>query len=192
MAEPRVVLLDSRENRGNGFALALAASHCRIVSTPRSVEELLRDVREHGPEVVVIDALRSEGQVLDAARLLGDEHPLPVVLFVDESDAESARDAMRAGVSAYVVRGANPERLRDVIDVGIARFQEHASLREELAKTRHSLEERKWVDRAKGMLMDQHGLKEAEAYAAMRKQAMNGGQRLIDVARGLIERIEAG
>jgi response regulator NasT len=107
-------------------------------------------------------------------------------MFVDSSDSQTTQSAIRAGVTAYVIDGLNPKRVRPIVDVAIARFQEHRALRQELEKTKASLNERKIIDRAKGLLMKERGMDEDEAYKLLRTQAMAQNRRLVDVAQALL------
>jgi len=109
------------------------------------------------------------------------------VMFAEEGDdTGSIERAMRAGVSAYIVDGLNPARVKTIVDVAVARFREFQALRRELEETRSQLADRKQIDRAKGLLMKQRGLDEQQAYHAMRKMAMDRGQRLAEVAANII------
>ena len=94
--------------------------------------------------------------------------------------------AVEAGVSAYVVDGLQAERIKPVIDTAIARFQVLRQMRTELAETRRALEERKVIDRAKGLLMKAKGISEDEAYALLRNTAMNQNRRVAEVAEALV------
>ncbi|MBL9058040.1 MAG: ANTAR domain-containing protein, partial [Rhodobacteraceae bacterium] len=114
----------------------------------------------------------------------------PVAMFVDRSDQGLTRAAIEAGVSAYVVDGLRSERLRPILDAAIARFHMFARMRTELAATKAALEERKVIDRAKGILMRAKGIGEEEAYALMRKTAMDQGKRLGELAQALVTAAE--
>jgi response regulator NasT len=96
------------------------------------------------------------------------------------------RAAFKAGVSAYVVDNLDMARLKPIIDVAIARFESHQSVKQELAAATRKLSERKVVERAKGILMKTRGLSEDEAYAALRKLAMERAQPLAKVAGDLL------
>ena len=106
--------------------------------------------------------------------------------LLDDAD-DPMRQAMAAGVSAYVVAGLQPQRLASVLRVAIARFEQDRSLRQELARARSELSERKVIDRAKGLLMKRQGITEEAAYALLRKPAMDRGMKIADVARQLID-----
>ena len=111
-------------------------------------------------------------------------------MFVDRSDEQVMRAAIEAGVSAYVVAGLARERIRPVLTAAIARFHMVARLRSELDATKAALEERKTVDRAKGLLMKAKGIGEEEAYALLRRTAMDQGKKLAEIAAALITALE--
>ena len=114
----------------------------------------------------------------------------PVAMFVDQSDRASIEAAVDAGVSAYVVNGLRRERVKAVLDTAITRFNAIKRLREELDRTKQALEDRKVIDRAKGILMKSRSLSEEEAYALMRTTAMKESRRVAEVARGLITAVK--
>ena len=109
------------------------------------------------------------------------------MLFTEDNDTSHVRDAIAAGVTAYVVAGMAPERVRPVLDVALARFHHEEGMRRELADARLQLSERKTIDRAKGILMNRHGMSEEDAYSRLRKTAMDKGLKLADVAQRILE-----
>lgn len=142
------------------------------------------------PDVVLIDLESPDRDVLEALTMASAPADRPVAMFVDRSDEAVMRSAIEAGVSAYVVGGLSRERIKPVLTAAVARFHVMARLRSELAATRAALEERKLVDRAKGMLMKARGLDEGEAYALLRRTAMDQGKRISEVAAALITAAE--
>lgn len=154
------------------------------------VAGLARRLAALAPDVVLIDLESPDRDVLDALTIAATPADRPVAMFVDRSDDAVMRAAIEAGVSAYVVGGLARERIKPVLTAAIARFHVVARLRTELAATRAALEERKLVDRAKGMLMKLKGLSEEEAYALMRRTAMDQGRKLVEVAAALITAAE--
>ncbi len=138
------------------------------------------------PDVVLIDIESPDRDVLDALTLATVPGERPVAMFVDRSDDGVMRAAIEAGVSAYVVGGLSRARIKPVLTAAIARFHVVARLRSELAATKAALEERKVIDRAKGMLMKARGMSEAEAYGALRRTAMSQGRKVADVAQALL------
>jgi response regulator NasT len=154
------------------------------------VTSLARRLAVLAPDVVLIDLESPDRDVLDALTLAATPTDRPVAMFVDRSDDAMMRAAIEAGVSAYVVGGLSRERIRPVLSAAIARFHVVARLRSELAATKAALEERKVVDRAKGMLMKAKGIGEDEAYALLRRTAMDQGKKLVEVAGALITAAE--
>ena len=112
--------------------------------------------------------------------------PRPVAMFVDHTDEDMTHAAIEAGVSAYVVDGLRKDRVKPILDMCVSRFNAFARLREELHRTRTQLDERKTVDRAKGLLMEARGISEPDAYALLRRSAMNEKKRIADVAQAVI------
>lgn len=151
---------------------------------------LARRVAELRPDLVLIDAGDPSRDALEELTLAAGPLERPVAMFVDRSDQGLTRAAIEAGVSAYVVDGLRPDRIQPILDAAVARFHVFQRIRSELAATRAALEERKLIDRAKGVLMRAKGLSEEEAYALLRKTAMDQGKRLADLAQALVTAAE--
>ena len=186
----RVLLVDERAERARDLARTLEDAGCQVVaqlSGPVDLHETLRAVQ---PDVVIVDMDSPDRDTLEDMQRITSEQPRPIVMFVDESDSESIRSAVRAGVAAYVVKGASPERIRPVLEVACARFEEYQALRNELARAQSTLAERKVIERAKGILMEKRGFSEEAAFAALRRMAMNQGIRLVEVARHVLAAAE--
>lgn len=147
---------------------------------------LARRVREIAPDIVLIDMANPSRDMLEEMTLASGPLDRPVAFFVDRTDSDLTRRAIEAGVSAYVTDGLQPERVAAVMDAAIIRFQMFQRMRIELETTRRALEERKLIDRAKGILMKARGISEDEAYALMRKTAMDQGRKVVDVASALV------
>ena len=147
---------------------------------------LSRQISAFNPDVVLIDMEHPSRDVLEELALASGPLERPVAMFVDRSDDGLTSAAIEAGVSAYVVDGLRPERLKPVMDAAIARFRMFQRMRTELAETKRALEDRKVIDRAKGIIMKARGLGEDEAYALLRRAAMDQGKRLADVAQALV------
>lgn len=151
---------------------------------------LARRVAELRPDLVLVDAGDPSRDALEELTLAAGPMERPVAIFVDRSDQGLTRAAIEAGVSAYVVDGLKGDRIRPILDAAIARFHVFQRMRSELAATKAALEERKLIDRAKGMLMRAKGIGEDEAYALLRKTAMDQGKRLADLAQALVTAAE--
>lgn len=151
---------------------------------------LARRIAERNPDLVLIDAGNPSRDAIEELTLASAPMSRPVAMFVDDSDVTLTRAAIEAGVSAYVVAGLAANRIKPVLDAAIARFHMMQKMRVELAETRRALEERKVIDRAKGIVMRAKGIGEGEAYALMRKSAMDQGKKLIEVAQALVTAAE--
>ncbi|WP_226625843.1 ANTAR domain-containing response regulator [Alloyangia pacifica] len=147
---------------------------------------LARRIQALSPDVVLIDLESPSRDTLEELALASGPLERPVAMFVDRSGDGLTDAAIEAGVSAYVVDGLKPQRVKPVLDAAIARFRMFQRMRTELAETKRALEERKVIDRAKGMLMKARGVGEDEAYALLRKAAMDQGKRVADVAQALV------
>ncbi|SPJ24099.1 ANTAR domain-containing response regulator [Palleronia abyssalis] len=147
---------------------------------------LARQIVQRKPDLVLIDVADPSRDVIEELTLASGPLDRPVALFVDRSDEGLSTAAIEAGLSAYVVDGLTPARVKPVLDAAIARFRLMQRMRAELAETKRALEERKVIDRAKGLLMRARGIPEDEAYALLRRTAMDQGRRVADVAEALV------
>lgn len=186
----RVMLVDGNRGRAAPLRQALVDAGQEVVACVSATEDLVERVKEFDPEVIIVDMALPDRGTLEHLRSISRDRPRPVVMFAERSDAATTRAAIGAGVSAYVVDGLSPSRLKSVMDVAIARFREYDAMRRELAETRSQLAERKVVERAKGILMQRKGLSEDEAYKALRKLAMDKNKRIAEIAEGIVAAAE--
>ncbi len=157
---------------------------CGILSEPLRV---LKTISETAPDVVVIDMGSPGRDILESLSVVAQHQPTPVVMFSEEQDPNYIKRAVDAGVSTYLVGSIDPEKVRPIIQVAIAQFQSFQGLKNKLNETRSQLDDRQIVDKAKHHLMDAFQLTEDEAYSQLRKQAMNCGTRVAEVARQVLE-----
>jgi response regulator NasT len=184
----KVLLVDNTADRASALKQALSAMEgVEVTCTLESPLELFRRVAEHKPDIVLIDTESPSRDVLEQLAVVSSSAPRAVVLFTEDAHGATIRAALRAGVSAYIVDGIAPGRLQPIMRVAMERFEADQKLRAELEDTKGRLEERKLVERAKGILMKQRGLSEEEAFAALRSHAMDRGIRLGDAAKQLID-----
>jgi two-component system, response regulator / RNA-binding antiterminator len=139
------------------------------------------------PDMIVVDAESAARDALEHVVMATRDARRPIVLFTNDEDTTHVKDAVAAGVSAYIVAGLAPERIRPILDVAMARFQHEQELRRELADAKSQLQERKVIDRAKGLLMKRQGLSEQDAYEKLRKTAMDRGLKLGEVAQRMLD-----
>jgi response regulator NasT len=186
----RILVFDESRARAALLREGLERAGHEVVASLASASELLRSVDRLRPDVIVIDTDSPSRDVLEGLVVMSEQSPRPIVMFTSDDRGEAIRDAVRAGVSAYVVDGLDAERIKSIVEVACARFDEFQRLRNELAEANLKLSERKLVERAKGILMKSRGLGEDEAYRALRRLAMDRKQRLAEVAQQLIDAAE--
>ncbi|RZL03001.1 MAG: ANTAR domain-containing protein [Rubrivivax sp.] len=173
--------------RSRMLRIALLESGFNIVATLPADVFLPERIAQIQPDMIVVDAESQGRDILEHVVVATRDERRPIVLFSDDEDTSHVRAAIASGVSAYVVAGLPSEKIKPVIDVAMARFQHEEGLRRELADARSQLEDRKVVERAKGVLMTKHGLSEQEAYGKLRKAAMDKGLKLSEVAQRLLD-----
>ena len=188
--KPRVLLVDENHDRRALLAQALEQAGYEVLVRATTGNDLMNDVRSAQPDVIVIDVDAPDRDTLEHLCSIARDVPRPVVMFTHDGDADKMRTAIRAGVSAYVVGGLSSERVKHIVDVAVLRFEQHQALRDELEKAKTSLADRKLIERAKGLLMRQRGCDEEQAFQTLRKMAMDRNQRLVEVAKNVIDVLE--
>ncbi|HEX7857481.1 MAG TPA: ANTAR domain-containing protein [Sphingobium sp.] len=138
------------------------------------------------PDVILINLENPSRDMLEESFALSRALSRPIAMFVDQSDEASIAEAVDAGISAYVVDGLRKERIKPVLELAVRRFNAFSRLQAELHEARSALAERKTVDKAKMLLMKRRKVDEPTAYALLRKQAMDSGRRIVEVAEALI------
>jgi response regulator NasT len=178
---------ESEAQRSRSLRIGLLQNGCNIVAVLPADVFLPERLAQIGPDMIIVDAESQARDTLEHVVMATRDARRPIVLFTEDNDTTHVRDAIAAGVTAYVVAGLAPDRVRPVLDVALARFQHEEHMRRELADARNQLSERKAIDRAKGLLMQRQGLSEDEAYARLRKTAMDKGLRLAEVAQRILD-----
>lgn len=151
---------------------------------------LLEVVKSLQPDAVVLNLYAPCESVLQMILAINHKHSVPVIVFAEDQQTETINKVIKAGVSAYIVDGLEPRRVKAIIDVAIARFKEQKALKDELQKTKNQLEERKLVDRAKAILIKSQNYNEDQAYHALRKLAMDRKVSLGEMAKNVIAMAE--
>lgn len=182
----RVLLVDADASRAAVVYASLRQLGYEVVGSLATGARLYMEVARLNPDVVIIDVGSPDRDTLEHLVCLSRDAPRPVVMFAHDDDKAKIRAAIQAGVSAYVVRGLSADRIQAIVDVAIARFEEHRALRAELVAAKARLDERKLVERAKGLLMQRNRCSEDEAYRALRQLAMRQQESLADIARSLL------
>ena len=183
----RVMLVDDSQKDVSLLKEGLQVAGYDVVCVALSAAALLEHVGEVEPDVIIIDAESPTRDTLEQLSIVSARQPRPIVLFTEDRASATIQAAVKAGVSAYIVAGMQPERLQPILEVAVARFEQERALRDELRDAQQRLEDRKIVERAKGILMKQKNLDEEEAYKLLRKLAMDRNRKLLDIARQLID-----
>jgi response regulator NasT len=186
----KIVIVDENPLRAAILADGLAeAGYTHVIRIEQTLNLLAR-VYTLDPDVILIDLENPSRDVLAQMFQVSRAVRRPVAMFVDQSDSAAIEAAVDAGVSAYIVDGLRKERIKSILDLTISRFNAFARLQEELDRTRTELSDRKVIDRAKGILMKVKNLGEADAYALLRKTAMNENRKMSDVAQSVVTAAE--
>lgn len=162
----------------------------RIVKLIGPNDEASRYVETLRPDAMIIFSAAVDQPILREMRAVSDKKPTPMLVFTRDADPGSIDSAVRAGASAYVVGCNDPERLDALISVAIARFDEQQRLKKELLQTKNALQERKRIEKAKGIIMKSKSLSEDQAYNALRRLAMNNNKRMGEIAEQIISASE--
>ncbi|QBY01172.1 ANTAR domain-containing protein [Rhodophyticola sp. CCM32] len=181
-----IVVVEQNRDRAIQIVDALNETGDYDVFVIGDVSGLGRQIAARLPDIVLIDIENPSRDMLEELTLASGPLDRPVAMFVSGAAGGLAKAAVEAGVSAYVVDGLRPDRLQPVLAAATARFQMFRQIRIELEETRRALEDRKLIDRAKGLVMKARGVTEDEAYALLRKTAMDQGRRVADVAEALV------
>jgi response regulator NasT len=153
------------------------------VATPQALPKIVETQR---PDVVIIDTESPSRDTLEHLAVMNKTAPRPVLMFCSDTNQQLIRAAVGAGVTAYLVEGLEAERLAPILEVALARFAEEEKLRQRLAQVESELADRKVIDRAKRLLMDRRKMSEQDAYATLRRRAMDQGMKVVEVARQLV------
>ena len=173
--------------RSRALRIGLLEAGYNIVAVLPTDTFLAERLAQLQPDMIIVDAESEARDALEHVVTASRDARRPIVMFTNDEDTTHVKDAVAAGVSAYIVAGLAAERIRPILEVAMARFQHEQELRRELADARSELNERKVIDRAKGLLMQRQGLSEADAYGRMRKTAMDRGLKLGDVAQRILD-----
>ncbi|BCO28294.1 transcriptional regulatory protein pdtaR [Rhodoferax lithotrophicus] len=184
----------SQADRSRSLRIGLLENGFNLVASLPADVFLTERIAQLQPDMIIVDAESDARDALEHVVMATRDARRPIVMFTNDDDSNNARAAVAAGVSAYIVAGLKPERIRPILDVAMARFQHEQALLQTLASTQSErdelsaeLRDRKLIDRAKGLLMQRQGLSEDEAFKKMRKTAMDKGLKLAEVAQRMLD-----
>jgi two-component system, response regulator / RNA-binding antiterminator len=185
-SSPKIAIVDENPIRAAILEEGLREAGFTLVERVGEMNNLLARIYQIDPDVILIDLENPSRDVLEQMFQVSRAVRRPIAMFVDQSDAASIQASVDAGVSAYIVDGFRKERIKSIIDLCISRFNAFAKLQDELERAKNALEERKVIDRAKGILMKHKNLSEDEAYVLMRSTAMREKKKIAEIAQSVI------
>lgn len=188
----RVLIIDDHAASRAAVAEAITAQGGQVVGNGSRVEDVLRLVDKHRPDVTVLAVGLPDGDGVQAARELMTVSPCPVVLVTSHTDASVVARAVDAGVLGFLAKPVRAQELGPTLDVALHRFRELQAMRKENEALKRKLESRKLVERAKGILMTRLGLSEPEAFRRIQKTAMDTRRPMAEVAQALLLTEEMG
>lgn len=183
---PKIVIVDESPIRAAILEEGLREAGYGSVMRISEMHSLLARIYAVDPDIIVIDLENPSRDILEQMFQVSRAVRRPIAMFVDRSDAASIQASVDAGVSAYIVDGLKKERIKPILDLCVSRFNAFAKLQDELDRTKSALEERKVIDRAKGILMKLKGLTEEEAYVLMRSTAMREKKKIGEIAQSIL------
>ena len=181
-----ILVIDENKPRASIIEAGLREAGHEAVTVIHDVTGIAARIADLQPDVIVIDLENPNRDMLENMFQLSRAVKRPIAMFVDRADTASIEAAVDAGVSAYVVDGLRKERVKPILDMAISRFNAFSRMARELEEARTELENRKLIDRAKGILMKSRGLSEQDAYALLRKTAMNQNRKISEIAQSLV------
>ena len=190
IADPDDEHAATQAERSRALRIGLLENNFNLIATLPADVFLSERLAQLQPDMIILDAESEARDALEHVVMATRAARRPIVMFTNDEDTTHVKDAVAAGVSAYIVAGLAPQRIRPILDVAMARFQHEQALRAELADAKTELQDRKTIDRAKGVLMQRQGLSEQAAYEKLRKTAMDKGLKLGEVARRMLEMVD--
>ena len=187
---PKIVIVDESPIRAAILEEGLRDAGFTQVVHISEMQSRLARIYAVDPDIILIDLENPSRDVLEAMFQVSRAVRRPIAMFVDQSDAASIQQSVEAGVSAYIVDGLKKERIKPILDLCISRFNAFAKLQNELDRTKSALEDRKILDRAKGLLMKAKGLTEEEAYVLIRSTAMREKKKIGEIAQSIVTAAE--
>lgn len=158
----------------------------KVIGEAANGEKAVELARKYKPDLVILDIKMPKMDGITAAKIIGDEKIAPVLLLTAFSQPEIVERATESGVLAYLVKPVQEANLFPTMEVAMSRWQEIQQLEEELIKIKGTLESRKTLDRAKGILMDAYNITESEAFRRIQKYAMSKRKTVKEVAEAII------
>ena len=180
----------AQSERSRQLRIGLLENNYNLMAVLPADNFLAERLAQMQPDMIIVDAESEARDSLEQVVMATRGARRPIVLFTNDNDTTHIKDAVAAGVSAYIVAGLSPDRIRPILEVAMARFEHEQGLRQQLADAKTELQDRKIIDRAKGLLMQRQGLSEKVAFDKLRKAAMDKGLRLSEIAQRIMDTAE--
>jgi len=186
----KILLIDECTGRTERLSLSLHEAGFEVVGRVSCNDDILSSIKICEPDVLMIDMESPDQYIFNQLAEINKALPKPIVFFAEKSEEDVINKAVKSGVSAFIVDGLTGRRLKPVIELAIARFNEMQSLYKKLAASEENLEERKIIERAKGIIMSMKNLSEDDAYSSLRTLAMSQNKKIFEIAKNVIEMSE--
>ena len=181
-----VLIIDDNSARVAAVQNALTGTAYNIQHLASTKASLLKEVEASNADIIILDMESPSRDTIESLSVISNYNPKPVVMFSTQDNPALLQESISAGVSSYIAGHIDPQRVKFILDVAVARFNEFQELKQELRDTKAKLLSRKWVDQAKALLIEKQGITEQEAYTAIRKMAMENGEKMEVVAKNLV------
>lgn len=186
----KVMLIDEGSSRTEMLTASLTEAGFDVVGRVSCDDDILTGIQVCEPDVLVIDMESPDDYIFNQLIEVNKHYPKPIVFFSDKCESDVIKKAVKTGVSAFIVDGLTAQRVKPVIELAIARFNEMQFLYNEISQSKTNLEERKVIERAKGILMSRRNVSEDDAYNSLRKLAMEQNKKLFEISKNVIEMSE--
>jgi response regulator NasT len=186
MKKKRVLVIDDHVPSRTSLVKALNENGFGVVGEGASGRGALHLTQTTAPDAVLMSVGLPDIDGIEAAQKIMEENPLPIVLLTSHHEMETIERAKGTGVMAYLLKPLREEELLPTVELAISRFAEFTSLRKQNEDLKKTLEARKAIERAKGVLMKQQGLSETEAFSLIQKQSMNMRKPMAEIAQAII------
>ena len=182
-----ILLIEESSESSSLLYDALLEDGHRVHTKSGNIPRLFHSASELNPDMIIANVEAACPALLTQIKHINQYCPKPIIVFSKRGDSKSIDQAVEADVCAFIVDGLQAGRIKPVLAVALSRFNKYSRLKQELDKTRETLDNRKLIEKAKGLVMRERNCTEDEAYRMLRKLAMNENKKLVDVARNVIE-----
>lgn len=186
-----IAIADDEADMRDWYARVLSALGHEVIVSTRDGQQLIDRCYAARPDLLIVDVRMPGLDGLDAAAAISRENPIPVIVVSAYNEPELLERAAEQHILAYLVKPIKQADLEAAITIALGRFEEFSALRQQASDLREALEDRKLIERAKGVLMRQIGLDEEAAFRRLQKMASEGNRRLAEIARQVLAAQEA-